>query len=59
MGIVFTEVAKPDYSQTLGHGHVKPRPDGVVARCGGPLICAECALELAHKNAEEKNPLNA
>lgn len=30
-----------------GHGHVRPRPDGVKARCGGPAICSECALELA------------
>lgn len=28
-----------------GHGHVFPRPDGVIARCGGPSICAECALD--------------
>jgi hypothetical protein len=30
-----------------GHGHVTPNPDGSKARCGGPLICAECARELA------------
>lgn len=30
-----------------GHGHVKPRPDGAKARCGGPRICPECAKELA------------
>ena len=30
-----------------GHGHVKPRPDGMKVRCGGPGICKECALELA------------
>ena len=28
-----------------GHGHVWPRPDGVKARCGGPAICKECALD--------------
>jgi len=30
-----------------GHGHVRPRPDGLKARCGGPRICSECARELA------------
>lgn len=30
-----------------GHGHVRPRPDGVKARCGGPGICPECARGLA------------
>lgn len=34
-----------------GHGHVKPRPDGMRARCGGPRICSACALELAEKTA--------
>ncbi len=33
------------------HGHVNPRPDGMVARCGGPRLCADCALELAQKQA--------
>lgn len=30
-----------------GHGHVRPRADGAVARCGGPAICSACATELA------------
>lgn len=30
-----------------GHGHVWPRPDGIKARCGGPTICHECALDAA------------
>lgn len=34
-----------------GHGHVTPRPDGSKARCGGPLICGQCALEAAAKQA--------
>ncbi len=29
----------------LGHGHVNPRPDGVKARCGGPLLCQACREE--------------
>lgn len=38
-----------------GHGHVNPRADGVKARCGGPPICSECALELAAKMRNEKS----
>lgn len=30
-----------------GHGHVRPRADGVRARCGGPGICDECSREKA------------
>lgn len=30
-----------------GHGHVKPRPDGAVMRCGGPAICKVCQQEKA------------
>lgn len=30
-----------------GHGHVRPRPDGHKARCGGPVICGDCAAEAA------------
>jgi hypothetical protein len=28
-----------------GHGHAWPRPDGVKARCGGVVICRECAVD--------------
>ncbi len=31
----------------MGHGHVIKNKDGLVARCGGPAICSECALEYA------------
>lgn len=34
-----------------GHGHVRPRPDGLVARCGGPGMCSPCSIELAQPNA--------
>jgi len=49
-------------THSLGHGWVRPRPDGARMRCGGPKICSKCALELARygsppKYAEE-NPLN-
>ena len=30
-----------------GHGHVFPRLDGFVARCGGPAMCPECAKDFA------------
>lgn len=30
-----------------GHGHVRPRPDGIVARCLGPLFCVVCQREEA------------
>lgn len=29
----------------VGHGHVVPRPDGALARCGGPAICPECRAD--------------
>lgn len=31
----------------MGHGHVIKNQDGSKARCGGPAICAECAIELS------------
>lgn len=34
-----------------GHGHVRPRKDGLKARCGGPGICGTCALEAAQERA--------
>jgi hypothetical protein len=37
-----------------GHGHVVPRFDGAVARCGGPVICKTCALEMAQWESEKK-----
>lgn len=42
-----------------GHGHVYPRPDGVRARCGGPMICAECAKDLAKRQASEREQQSA
>lgn len=32
-------------TDNTGHGHVRSRPDGVRARCGGPGICLECSQE--------------
>ncbi len=30
----------------VGHGWVRPIPNGTVARCGGPHICTACAKEM-------------
>ena len=30
-----------------GHGHAWVRPDGMVTRCGGPIICSACASDQA------------
>ena len=34
-----------------GHGHVIPNTNGMLARCGGPALCGECAEELANLEA--------
>lgn len=36
-----------------GHGHVWPRADGLLSRCGGPALCSECAKEYAEKYGKE------
>lgn len=43
-----------EWIENRGHGHVTPRPDGVLARCGGPALCSVCARELAQKMSLEK-----
>ena len=35
---------------STGHGHVYPRADGTRARCGGPMLCSECARDFVEKN---------
>lgn len=37
-----------------GHGHVFPRPDKVVARCGGPALCLTCKGDEARKKSDEQ-----
>jgi hypothetical protein len=29
----------------VNHGHVRPRPDGTAARCGGPTTCHTCRAD--------------
>lgn len=41
--------------QNFGHGHVWPRADGKRMRCGGPVVCAVCAKELADKRRQEQH----
>lgn len=36
----------------VGHGNVYQRPDGVRARCGGALLCPECARDFAQYTRE-------
>jgi hypothetical protein len=36
LGVVITD---------CGHGHVHKRPDGKVAKCGGPGMCEDCAQD--------------
>lgn len=33
-----------------GHGHVTPRRDGLIAGCGGPAACRQCAVEQADRD---------
>lgn len=34
----------------IGHGHVYPRDDGYLAKCGGPATCNVCRDEMSHLN---------
>jgi hypothetical protein len=49
------ESAEPATINT-GHGHVRPRPDGVRMRCGGPAVCRECQREQAALAAPQPAP---
>lgn len=39
------QITEGKQAPSLGHGHVKQRPDGFKARCGGPSFCRECKAE--------------
>lgn len=47
LGSDYTPPPLPVLGPNWGHGHVRPRPDGQRARCGGPAICPVCATEQA------------
>lgn len=36
------------------HGWVKPMPNGIKARCGGPQVCFHCKLEALFDAAKEQ-----
>jgi len=36
-----------------GHGHVYPRADRALARCGGPGHCAECSIDFANRTMKD------
>jgi hypothetical protein len=44
----------PDWAMK-SHGHVAKRPDGVLARCGGPSLCETCQLERYYFQLLENN----
>lgn len=50
-----TFLVSTDYLQNenTGHGHVFPRPDGLLAKCGGPGLCRECAADAARKESAQ------
>ena len=41
------------------HGHVIPNKDNSVFRCGGPVVCKVCALELASLTVEKREEYDA
>ena len=41
-------------NQNTGHGHVFERPDGMVARCGGPGLYKECSVDQVRLDAQNK-----
>jgi len=50
-GMCVLSYAKAE-QQGAGHGHVKPRADGVVMKCGGPGLCAVCTAEQEAQSAQ-------
>lgn len=46
---IWNSRAKADY---LRHGHVVPRMDGVLMKCGGPGLCEFCSAEQDAQDAQ-------
>ncbi|HMM95298.1 hypothetical protein [Phycicoccus sp.] len=49
----------PENLRNSGHGHIFPRPDKVVARCGGPALCGDCRADHEAKARAEVLTLSA
>jgi hypothetical protein len=39
------DVPEGPVGTNAGHGHAWKRPDGLVARCGGPGMCSACSRD--------------
>lgn len=56
--LFFKAIQQPiDYHEW--HGHVRPRPDGVRARCGGVAFCSDCQKEQAQVEHDRLNGVRA
>lgn len=47
-----------DHVSNVGHGHVYKRQDKILTRCGGPMICGECAKDFVRWTAEQMKKTN-
>jgi hypothetical protein len=59
LGRLMPAISTSSTAVNTGHGWVRSRPDGYKARCGGPAICSQCALEAArsgHTTEREVSP---
>lgn len=63
-GIKFDQFVESDPAgPNSGHGHVRARPDGVRARCGGPRLCVVCwkeeaSMKVADQRADAERALS-
>jgi len=48
-GVPVTTPPLPAAARNVGHGHVFPRPDGRLSRCGGPALCRTCSDDAAKR----------
>lgn len=56
MTTLLTQPLPRELGRNEGHGHVFKRTDGILARCGGPAFCTECAKDLARWHEDHKGP---